>query len=396
MKSPFNKVMSSVCLFSLLVSAAPICTVWAADVPSSASVANSSSSTSSLKDGIYSMNYVIKKFSTEQNSVMQDYVINPGKLTVTGGKQYFSFTLKQSKENTAFKTEFDGVLKDTKIIATNEVKNTRDVQFEVKDLSKKLKAWVKVDWAAFNYFHEYDIEISFDKASGQRISDVSVDKGDSAAGSAPSTAPGGSGQSTSKDQPKAIESVTPTPAKPTAPAQVLIDVDSHWAKASIEQAVASGIANGYEDGKFKPEGEISRSEFTVLISRALKLEGKKAELNYSDLNQIPQWVRPHLEQAIGAGIISSYEDNTFRPDRNITRAEIAVMIGRALGLQPDGNEKLTFADEQQIPQWAYAQVAAASKLGIINGRDNNLYAPNASATRAEAVTLTLALLKNVK
>ncbi|WP_091176254.1 S-layer homology domain-containing protein [Paenibacillus sp. 1_12] len=44
-----------------------------------------------------------------------------------------------------------------------------------------------------------------------------------------------------------------------------------------------------------------------------------------------------------------------------------------------------------IPQWARAEVAAAHKQGIINGRDNNLFAPNDSATRAEAVTLILAL-----
>ncbi|MCR8635645.1 S-layer homology domain-containing protein [Paenibacillus radicis (ex Xue et al. 2023)] len=393
MKSPFKKVMCGVCLLTLLASAAPIYTVGAADVPSAASTANSSSSASSLKDGIYSMNFVIKKFGTDQDSVMQDYVINPGKLTVTGGKQLFSFTLKQSKENTAFKTELDGVLKDTKVIATNEEKNTREVQFEVKDLSKKLKAWIKVDWAAFNYFHEYDIEITFDQASGQRISEGTVpsDKEGSAG-----AAQGGASPSAPKDQPKTAESATSAPAKPTAPTPALTDVNNHWAKALIEEAVGTGIANGYEDGKFMPDGAISRSEFTVLISRALKLEGKKADLNYSDLNQIPQWIRPHLEQAIGAGIISSYEDNTFRPDRNITRAEIAVMIGRALGFKADSNEKLAFADEQQIPQWAYAQVAAASKKGIINGRDNNLYAPNASATRAEAVTLILALIKNVK
>ncbi|MFD0677664.1 MULTISPECIES: S-layer homology domain-containing protein [unclassified Paenibacillus] len=395
MKSPFKKVMCGVCLLALLASAAPIYTAGAADVPSAASTANSSSSSSSLKDGIYSMNFVIKKFGTDQDSVMQDYVINPGKLTVTGGKQLFSFTLKQSKENTAFKTELDGVLKDTKVIATNEEKNTREVQFEVKDLSKKLKAWIKVDWAAFNYFHEYDIEVTFDQASGQRISEgtVSSDKEGSASTGA---AQGGASPSAPKDQPKTAESTIPAPAKPTTPTPALTDVNNHWAKALIEEAVGTGIANGYDDGKFKPDGAISRSEFTVLISRALKLEGKKAELNYSDLNQIPQWVKPHLEQAIGAGIISSYEDNTFRPDRNITRAEIAVIIGRALGFKADSNEKLAFADEQQIPQWAYAQVAAASKNGIINGRDNNLYAPNASATRAEAVTLILALIKNVK
>lgn len=69
------------------------------------------------------------------------------------------------------------------------------------------------------------------------------------------------------------------------------------------------------------------------------------------------------------------------------------MIVRALGLQRDTSQKLSFADEGDIPQWAYAEVATASSKGIISGRGNNLYAPNAGATRAEAVTLLLALSK---
>lgn len=107
-------------------------------------------------------------------------------------------------------------------------------------------------------------------------------------------------------------------------------------------------------------------------------------------------MKPHLAQTVGAGIITSYEDQTFRADRKISRSEIAVMIGRALKLPSDEKETLSFADAEQVPSWARAYVAAAAKQGIINGRDNNLFAPHASATRAEAVTLIGKLLDQVK
>ncbi|MCU6795443.1 S-layer homology domain-containing protein [Paenibacillus sp. WQ 127069] len=386
MSHSIKKVMCGMCLASLLAMALPV-----AGLPDSisydkafAAEVGTGVGTGAIKDGSYKISYMIKKFGTEQASVMQDYVITPGTLTVAGGKYYMTVTLKQGKQITAFKVEHNGTLKDAEIVGTNEAKNTRDVRFEVTDLSKKLKAWVKIDWAEVNYFHEYDIEISIDKDSAKLIEGSSgpSSKADTPAGSAPiEQKPVVDNNVKAKDSEQAV----------TKPA--LSDINGHWAQTAIEQAVAQGIVSGYEDGSFHPDGEISRSEFAVLLGRALKLEGKKAELAFSDRTQIPEWSRSYLEQAVGAGIIGSYEDNTFRPNRNIVRSEIAVMIVRALGLQRDTSQKLSFADEGDIPQWAYAEVAAASSKGIISGRGNNLYAPNAGATRAEAVTLLLALSK---
>nr|WP_275983921.1 NEAT domain-containing protein [Paenibacillus hamazuiensis] len=510
-----------------------------------------STGSSNLAEGKYTVNYTILKYETDQKSVMQDYVITPGILSVEGGKQYFSMTLKQSKEITSFKTEVNGSLTETEVIERNQDKNTRVVRFEVKDLSAKLKGWVKIDWAEMNYFHSYDIEISFDKASAKKVSsDTNLGGG---SGAVVATLKNGeydlnfkvlqhrnnlesryndvfehpaklivkdgkrnvsltindhkqvddfkvesekeienaaasgltvttekvlnSATEVSKDETanKRVVSfeakdltvpvhvqldivVPPTEAEleqhkkdveaaeasndgyipqlqkkiekvdvdfvfdidalgkkvqdeeaagsesaaenpaatETGTPTSLSDIENHWAKAAIERAVALGIVDGYEDGSFRPDGEVSRAEFTAMIGRALKLEGKQAELAYADIGSIPAWAKPYLEQAVGAGIVNSYEDNTFRAERQITRSEIAVMVVRALGLPVDHNESLSFADAGQIPQWAYAQVAAAAKKGIINGRDNNVFAPNDRATRAEAVTLIMALLNGGK
>lgn len=497
-------------------------------------------------DGKYTVNYKILKYDTDQRSVMHDYVITPGLLTVQDGKQYLSFTLKQSKEITSFKTDSGGSLTDASVISRNDVNNTRVVQFEVKDLSSKLKGWVKIDWAEMNYFHEYDVDIAFDKSSMTKVSADTVLGG--GAGAAVASLKDGeydldykmlqyknsleskysnlvaypaklvvkgdkksvkltitkhklvddfkveedqavankSGTETtmqkvlqaaavlSKDESadsrvvsfepkdltahihaqlslivphteeelqkhqdevdkaqKAEEGYMPTlkkkveledidlvfdiealgnkvsaqpnqaatnPNGGTQPASgsSFGDLQNHWAKASVERAISLGIVNGYEDGSFRPNGEISRGEFTVMMGRALKLEGGGTELNFADNNNIPVWAKPYLEQAVGAGIISSYEDRTFRADRKITRSEIAVMVARALKLSLDTNEAPTFADVRQIPEWASAPVAAAAKKGIINGRDNNLFAPQDQATRAEAVTLILAMLDHAK
>lgn len=173
---------------------------------------------------------------------------------------------------------------------------------------------------------------------------------------------------------------------------VLTDVSAHWAAASIAEAVKRGIVTGYDDGTFRPDGQVTRAEFAAMLSRALNLEGVGEGLTFADSDRIPAWAKPFVAQAVRAGIIKGYDDHKFRPERNMSRAEVAVMIVRALELPTDPNAALTFADADQIPAWARPQVAAAYEAGLMQGRGGNRFAPQANATRAEAVALILAML----
>jgi hypothetical protein len=172
------------------------------------------------------------------------------------------------------------------------------------------------------------------------------------------------------------------------------DISSHWAKLSIEEAVKLGFIAGFTDGTFRPNAQTTRSEFAVMLSRALKLEGVEKELPFTDVNKIPAWARPSISQTIAAGILNGYDNNTFRPARNITRAEMTVMIVRALKLKVDPNAKLSFADADKVADWARPSVAAAYEANLIKGRGKNLFAPNENATRAEAVIMILGMLEH--
>ncbi|MNG21724.1 Endo-1,4-beta-xylanase A precursor [compost metagenome] len=96
---------------------------------------------------------------------------------------------------------------------------------------------------------------------------------------------------------------------------------------------------------------------------------------------------------MNAGIINGYADGTFRPDATITRAEMAVMIARALQLSGDAAANAGFNDDAAIPQWSRDAVDALKQEGLINGRSGNLFVPNGTATRAEAAVLLLRLLE---
>lgn len=86
-------------------------------------------------------------------------------LKVKDGKKYVSFTLTNSSWITKFEFEKNGAFVDAKVLGTNKEQDTRVVEVEVADLSKKLNAKVKVDIDSMNYHHFYDIQFAFDKGS---------------------------------------------------------------------------------------------------------------------------------------------------------------------------------------------------------------------------------------
>lgn len=166
--------------------------------------------------------------------------------------------------------------------------------------------------------------------------------------------------------------------------------NGHWGAAAIKEAVELGIVNGYTDGTFRPDGRVTRAEFTVMLCRAMKLDGKDGGASFID--QIPAWARDCVSQAAEAGIINGYEDGTFRPAVRIKRAEMTVMMLRALGIEADSGIELPFTDAGQIPAWARPSIAAAFEAGLVQGKGNGLFKPLDSASRAEAVTIILAML----
>ncbi|OAO89079.1 hypothetical protein AXX17_ATUG04700 [Arabidopsis thaliana] len=167
------------------------------------------------------------------------------------------------------------------------------------------------------------------------------------------------------------------------------DIAAHWAEASIKQAASSGIVSGYPDGTFKPGRTVTRAEFAVMLMNALKLPGNGADLTFTDKAKIGSWAQQSVAQAVYAGIINGYEDGSFRPNAEITRAEMTAMIAKALGQTGESAAATSFADDKDIPDWARGAVAALKKLDIIKGKGANQFAPGDKTTRAEAVTVLL-------
>lgn len=167
------------------------------------------------------------------------------------------------------------------------------------------------------------------------------------------------------------------------------DIAGHWAEPSILHAAERGLAQGFGDGTFRPDLPVTRAAFARMISNALQFEGSGALLHFADAEDIGDWAKQPVAQAAEAGVIVGYPDGYFRPDRAITRSEMAVMAARALDLPIVPGSAAGFADDEHIPSWASGAVRALREAGVLIGTGNDRFEPSAPATRAQTTVMLL-------
>lgn len=166
----------------------------------------------------------------------------------------------------------------------------------------------------------------------------------------------------------------------------------HWAKQPIEELNSAGYISGYEDGNFYPSNAISRAEFVTIINNIMG-NTYLSDIKYNDVSPYA-WYADSISRAVAAGYISGYADGTIKPDAMLTRAEAAVIAYRAWKLSPEGS--LKFADNEKIGNWAAAQIATLSSKNIINGYDDNTFRPDSFISRAEVANIIYRLTEMEK
>lgn len=140
---------------------------------------------------------------------------------------------------------------------------------------------------------------------------------------------------------------------------------------------------GYPDGNFKPNRGVSRAEIATMLYRVLQLpEPDKINPRYSDITNT-YWGAKAIEAVTKKEIMTGYPDGTFCPDQPITREEMACVVAKVKHLQLNGEG--TFTDTQA--SWAKGAIGAVKSVGIIKGYPDGTFKPKANITRAEAVTM---------
>lgn len=169
---------------------------------------------------------------------------------------------------------------------------------------------------------------------------------------------------------------------------------NYWAHDIIAQLAGKQIIQGTTAATFDPRRSISRAEFAALLVRVLKLKGETENI-FNDV-AAGAWYADEVSAAFGAGIVKGRSASLFDPQAPITRQEMAVMLMKAYsiktGTSTASEETVPFIDSDKINEWAMASIQSAHKLGLIQGREQNRFAPDADMTRAEAAQAIYQLL----
>ncbi|MBD2868366.1 S8 family serine peptidase [Paenibacillus sp. IB182493] len=165
------------------------------------------------------------------------------------------------------------------------------------------------------------------------------------------------------------------------------DVQNHWAEEEIIDLSKRGITDGTGRFRFEPGRAITRAEAVAMVVKAYKPAISPASQS-NRFQDVPasHWAAGAVDAAARQGWIRGFPDGAFRPDQPITRAEMAFVIGYAEGVKPKQPQTNPFGDVE-INDWSAPMLSEMKRLGLIEGVQPNLYRPDRQASRADFAVL---------
>lgn len=174
------------------------------------------------------------------------------------------------------------------------------------------------------------------------------------------------------------------------------DIKGMWAEEFIKYSVEKGYFSGLTKTKFGPNNSVTRAMVVAVLGRYENAEKTEEKVEFSDVTGT-EYYAPYLKWAKDNKIVAGYEDGTFKPNKEITRAELASIMTRYLRdykkMEVKG-EAPEFTDDAKLPAWAKTDIYDCVKLGIIKGfkdTDKNdgsmFYDPTGFASRAQLATI---------
>lgn len=184
--------------------------------------------------------------------------------------------------------------------------------------------------------------------------------------------------------PKAFdEAALPEAGSGSVSTDIFKDIAGHWGKSYIEKMNKAGVINGYEDGTFRPDGTVTKGEFATLIVNALKIDTTKAEGHWAtefvNAAKAANLIADEIAVATAADLDTKITREEMASMVSKAAAYKKVVI---TDIQP-----VVMSDFESIAEWAQDDVNNAVILGIISGFDDGTFRPKETATRAQAATM---------
>lgn len=178
--------------------------------------------------------------------------------------------------------------------------------------------------------------------------------------------------------------VVAAPSDVSAKACPYNDISGHWGYDAIMYWSDYGIVNGVGDGRFNPDGDMTRAEAAAVFSRLLNLTDMADISNFTDV-QRGSWYEKDIAKAVYYGILQGTGPNTVDPTGKITREQFFTIMVRALGIPEEQTIKRSFSDTAKISGWAKSSCYALINRGWVNGTTPTTIEPQAYITRASVM-----------
>ncbi|MDT9723144.1 S-layer homology domain-containing protein [Paenibacillus sp. ClWae2A] len=179
------------------------------------------------------------------------------------------------------------------------------------------------------------------------------------------------------------------------------DVVGHWAQDAVDDMGSRMIIEGTGNGSFSPDQNITRAEFAAIVTRALGVAPRASNSGFTDVSS-DMWYSAAIGTARDYNLINGYTNGTFQPNEEITREEAILMLARAMDLtslsSPISDQKAegilrSYASGASVSSWAIKGVAQSIQAGIVSGRTSGDLASGEFITRAEVTQMISRLLK---
>ncbi len=168
--------------------------------------------------------------------------------------------------------------------------------------------------------------------------------------------------------------------------------NDHWAAEAVNALSAKNVINGFTDGTFRPNDAVTREQLVKMLVEAFELTGK-SDVSFGDVSA-DRWSAAYIDAALYCGIVNGVGGGNFAPEAVVTRQDAAVMLARLCdvkGIELSGSASPT--DSITIADYAQESVLLLAGAGVISGFEDGSFRPNEVLTRAQAAKLIYALLQ---
>lgn len=174
----------------------------------------------------------------------------------------------------------------------------------------------------------------------------------------------------------------------------LKDIAGHWAEEWIVDLKEKHLMDGYDDGYFYPDQNITRAEAASVIAKLVPVNGS-SDPNFSDVSE-SHWAYRDIALVTNAGIFTGYPDGSFQPEKPLTRVEMTILMAKLLGFSDELEAETSPFSDITNEHWAFSYVIYMEELGWISGYPDKTFRPNRIATRAEFASFISRVVNSIK